>query len=338
MNKIIAIICISVYTFLIFIGATTLISASSNKNEFKDYKEVPYNDELYVNVQVMEDRESKKENENNHEALYYDTYFVVTKKNVSDEITDLYAYLTIESNGKLRYTQTSYSTSIKATYTTYTYYRNTTMSLLNTSNKYAYKEYIEEDEKEKVSSVIPETYYVRLEYNYKAEGTDEIVPKILKYKYDAKKIHNFGTNVKGWSTTGGVLTDEECPYLIEMAYSKNYKENNEVQRDMYRMVTLDVKDSFLGEETIKSMSVQAYAEINNKDMIDKGFDKYVKLFDYNGSGNTNKPKELIDCQRQTYLANEYNVEKIYFVMELTLSNGKKYKNTYYTTIDQLPSA
>ena len=89
---------------------------------------------------------------------------------------------------------------------------------------------------------------------------------------------------------------------------------------------------FLGTSLpISKIKLEITAEITNKNLVnEKYFSKYVRLFVYEGSLVAD-----ISNSRTVSLADEYQVEKVYFNVEVELENKEVHNFKYYVLASNL---
>lgn len=348
LNNLLKLGLLIIYTVVIF-GLAFFIVSKSNTSEkrFNDYSTVPYNDDIAVNMQIIEQRESSVETKTNYEYRKFDVYFVVTKfKN--DKVSNIYSYLCTESNKKYSYTETSSPKTMGAGS-----YSTTTMSHLNSTNEFAYVKVVTDNDGNIVSvdNRKPESMYVKVVYDIEKlisnPGEEDkwgpMNRKELNFKFNFtdvnfKDFSSYETREVG-STYIDIKDDLFRIKLYKVANST--KENIDDYKvgilEEYR-TNLDKLENGTNLK-IDNIDLSIYGLITNKTMIcsqnekkisDKDFNEYVKLFNYEGSLNRG-----IRAIRTASINKNYLIEKLYVTAKCTTSDGKTYTSKFAVNVSDL---
>lgn len=346
MNNLIKVAFLVLYTVVIFLIAIFIVNGANKKsNRFPEpsknassedltsyYSTVPYNEDITVNVQVIENRESTKETKTSYEYTKYDVYLFVTKK-IEGDITNLYAYLCSKSGEYYSYTETSTSKSIKGTSS----YQSSAISMLNSSTEFAYLR-IMVDEVGKLVSVNdrrPEEMYVKVAYDVQYSGEEKINSKELNYKFrfdelklDLSKLDSFEQREIGTTYIKG----ESDRVKIKAFRTTTAATDTKPAFDNFKISIIDTNaDNMEANVLIDKVTMSVYGVVTNeKQITSKYFDKYVRLFHYSGSLNRG-----IRATRTATISQDYGIEKLYFSIKVDTTDGNSYNYNYYVNVSDL---
>lgn len=332
MNRIFKTLILVVYTFAIFAVAFGIVALTDKGANFKDYSEKTADENIAVNVQISEKRKNKKQTKTDFEKSTYDIYFYI-KKVSSVSLENIYVYIAVETEDGIRYVQSTSEKSLSGTSTVLS-----TISVTNSSsNNFAVNEVVDEEGVVKHVNRIPENLYVKVIYNKIIE--EEKIPCELncKIKYDDVKKENFNDfekrNIVTTSNGSTQCIDykNECVSVkfLKLPYEKT---SSEVAYSDYRVSNVKiVKNNLPTNVAISKFKMEITAETtNNASSSQEYFSKYVKLFVYEGSLVSD-----IANSRTCALAEEYEVEKIYFNFEIVLENKDVLNYKYYVLTSEL---
>ena len=327
MNRIFRILILIVYTFAIFAVAFIIVSLTNKGPAFSEYSDKASDENIAVVTQVVEKRKNSKQTKTDYEESVYDLYFYIKKTSTLD-LNDIFVYIAVETEDGIRYVQSTSGKELKGT-TTIT----STISITNSSaGDFAVNEVSKEDDVVKHINKIPQTVYVRVSYDKVVEKQDVACELNYKFNYDDVTKESFDDYEQRNVVVSGSNTTQYIEYnKNEYVYLKFLKvpvetSSDEIKYSDYRLSNVKIEKSILPEEImISKIKIEVFAEIGNESILTKDyFSKYVKLFVYEGSLADN-----ITSSRTSSLADEYNVEKVYFNIEIELSDGETANYKYY---------
>ena len=332
-NNSIKIMILVLYTIAIFVVAILIVNSSNKQTKrFEGYSSVPYNDDITLNVQVLENRQSTKETKTDYEYSKYDVYLFVTKK-IEGDITDLYVYLSSKSGKNYSYTETATSKSIKGTAS----YQSSAISMLNSTTPFAYVQVLVDDDGniKEVNDKAPEEMYVKVSYKVQYSGEEKINEKELNYKFsfDDLKIKTSEFEKYEAREIGTTYIKGQDDKLNIKVYKTVTDATSTLPAfDNFKISIVDTNaDNMEANTTINKIDMSVYGVITNKNNItSKYFDEYVRLFYYTGSVNRG-----IRATRTATISQEYGIEKLYFTINVELNNGKTYNYKYYVNVNDL---
>ena len=326
MNRIFKILILIVYTFAIFAVAFIIISLTNKGPAFSEYSDKASDENIAVVTQVVEKRKNTKQTKTDYEESVYDLYFYIKKTSTLD-LNDIFVYIAVETEDGVRYVQSTSGKELKGT-TTIT----STISITNSSaGDFAVNEITTEDDVVKHINKIPQTVYVRVSYDKVVEKQDVACELNYKFDYDDVAKESFDGYEERQIVTSSSNTTQYVDYKDNYVYVKFLKVPVETSSDSvkysdYRLSNVKINKKIMPEETtISKLKIEVFAEIGNESIVTKDyFSKYVKLFVYEGTLAAD-----ITTSRTASLADEYDVEKVYFNIEIELSNGEKANYKYY---------
>lgn len=332
MNKIFKILILIVYTFAIFAVAFLIVSLTNKGPSFNEYTDKSSDDNIAVVTQVIEKRKNSKQTDSDYEESVYDLYFYI-KKISNLDLNDVYVYIAVETEEGIRYVQSTSGKELKGT-TTIT----STISITNSSaGDFAVNEVVEEEENVKHINKIPQNVYVRVSYDKVINKEDVACELNYKFKYDDVNKESFKDYeqrkiVTTSSNTTNYIDCKDDYVSIKFLKVPVDTSTNSVKYSDFRFTNVKIIKSKLPEnvKTLKT-KIEVFAEIGNEDLVSKEyFSKYVKLFVYEGTLFAD-----ITSSRTSSLADEYEVEKVYFNVEIELDNGDKANYKYYVLASDL---
>ncbi len=332
MNRIFKILILIVYTFAIFAVAFIIVSLTNKGPAFSEYSDKASDENIAVVTQVIEKRKNSKQTKTDYEESVYDLYFYIKKTSTLD-LNDIFVYIAVETEDGVRYVQSTSGKELKGT-TTIT----STISITNSSaGDFAVNEIVEEDDVVKHINKVPKTVYVRVSYDKVVEKQDVACELNYKFDYDDVAKESFDDYeqrdiiVSSSNTTQYV--DCKNDYVsIKFLKVPVETSSDEVKYSDYRLSNVKMVKSNLPEDTtISKIKIEVFGEIGNESLLTKEyFSKYVKLFVYEGALAAD-----ITSSRTASLADEYKLDKVYFNVELELSNGDKANYKYFVLVSNL---
>lgn len=326
MNKLLKTIIFIAYTFVIFLVAMLIINFTTGSRKFSEYTTTPYNDDITVNVQMLENRESNRVNKDKNEYSYYDLRLFVRKKE-NKAMQNIYAYACVESEGGYKYIQT---TSAK-TMGDGTWY-NRTMYLLNSSTKFAYNQVVTDEDGNKThENFIPKTVYLKISYEIENDN-DVFETRSLNYMFNYEEIKQ--NDYKDYEKRN--VNEKDIAYAndvfkIKLTHQveKTPEDKNKTKKNVDKLVISNLEA--VGANLPKNVSIEnidlaVEGVIENEEMITEGFSKYVRFFTYSGALMTSIP---VNATRDISFDNKYQISKLYFTANILLSNGEKVTTKYY---------
>lgn len=342
MNKLFLFFVIIITTVIVFVAGVGISNCSERSKQFRNYSRNSENEDIFLNVQVMKSLETTEETKTDYEKADYDVYFIITKKNSLDSISNLYVYLCSETDNEYKYMQSSSARSISPG-STYIYYRNTTMNFCNSASAFAYQEVQKTDDKVKFVDKTPDNLYVRVTYtiSYEKDGNTELHNNELKYKfsYDELNTKRFSSYEKR-NVIDSAVDSKDDPFELKFIYQDDYQAHGEDSASRLTFSSFDVLEEKLPENrSISSMELDVYGKLDGiGSPSSEYFDEYQHLFKYIGSFNVEKPRETIDASRYSYIPKSNNLSDIYITCTLKLDNGKKMTYKYSVDVSKLPQA
>ena len=333
MNRIFKILILIVYTFAIFTVAFIIVSLTNKGPAFSEYSDKASDENIAVVTQVVEKRKNNKQTKTDYEESVYDLYFFIKKTSTLD-LNDIFVYVAVETEDGIRYVQSTSGKELKGS-TTIT----STISITNSSaGDFAVNEVTTEDDVVKHINKIPQTVYVRVSYDKVVDKQDIACELNYKFDYDDVTKETFDDYeqrnivVSGSGVTQNIERKNNEFISIKFLKVPVETSSNEIKYSDYRLVNVKKALNTLPEGTIISkLKIEVFAEITNESILTKEyFSKYVKLFVYEGA----LPAD-ISSSRTSSLADEYKVEKIYFNVEIELSDGETANYKYYVLTKDL---
>lgn len=332
MNRIFKTLILVVYTFAIFAIAFLIVSLSDKGANFKDYSDETADENIALVTQIVEKRKNSKQTETDYEESAYDLYFYI-KKLTSADLENIYVYISVETEDGIRYVQSTSEKTLKGSSTVLS-----TISILNSSNSdFAVNEVVEEDGVIKQINKIPEQIYVKVVYNKVVNDQKTPCELNCKIKYDDINKESFDgfeqrtivTNSNGSTKKIDSKNDYVSIKFLKLPYNND---TTKVPYSDYRFSSLTIEKTMLPTNVaISNVKIEVTAEATNEKIVnEKYFSKYIKLFVYEGS-----PVANIANSRTVSLAEDYEVEKIYFNIEVELENKEVAKYKYYVLTSEL---
>lgn len=329
MNKLFKVLTLAIYSIALLLITILVMNGTSKVKRFNDYSNIPYNDDITVNVQVIENRQTAIERDSDYEYSKYDVYLFVTKKQGS-VISNMYSYIAVENNDKkFGYYETSSSKSMSKGVT-----QNTTMSFLNSSTAFSYHQITieQENNKEKIKNIdySPKRIMVKIAYDIEYESVPGVTEsKELNYYFDFKE-----ENIKKFNEYENRVVDsyiEGTDDVFKLKITRALDSENK---------TTTFKCSYLGkvesklEDKIKIVNFTVYGKINNEECVSKYFSEYIRIFTYHGALND----YAINTTRSNKLSDEFDIETLYVTATFELENGTQIVNSYFLNVDELPTS
>lgn len=334
MNRIFKTLILVVYTFAIFAVAFLIVSLTDKGVSFKDYSDNTADENIAVVTQIVEKRKNSKQTKTEYEESAYDLYFYIKKK-TSVNLENIYVYVAVETEEGIRYVQSSSAKSLTGSSTILS-----TISILNASNSdFAVNEVVDEEGTIKHINKIPENLYIKVSYDKVVNDQKTPCELNCKIKYDDINKEKFDDYEKRdiITTSGGATQNIDCKNdYISIKFLKifNEKTNTAEAYNDYRISNVKrVINNLPTNVAVSKIKIEVTAEITNESLLNKEyFSKYVKLFVYEGSLVANSD---IANSRTVSLADEYEVEKVYFNLEIELENGEQQNIKYYVLTSEL---
>ena len=330
MKRIEKILILILYTFGLFAIVGLIAVFSNNGPAFKDYTEKSQDENIAVVTQVLEQRKSAKELSAEYEKSEYNVHFFIKKTN-SSNLTDIYVYVAAETEEGIRYVQSTSAKSLEGSATVSSTIKVTNGS--SKSSKFAVNEIIVEDENVTHLNRIPKAFYVKVAY--KETVNKEKVQHELNFKVDynkAKDSENYDSFEKRNVTENGIELKSD---YISITFGKIYYEKSssvKVAYNEFRLKSINIiKANLPSNVSISTIHIAVTAKITKNELVNsKYFSENVRLFDYQGTLASN-----ISNSRSCNLSDEYNVEKIYFDVTITLEDGSVQHNQFYVVTAEL---
>lgn len=326
MNKITKLLLMVVYSAIIFTGAFLIANLSLKPNRFKGYDTVYANDDIIVNTQLYETRQSAVEQKKDYEYLKYDLGFSIYKKSKFN-ISSMYAYVCFESkDGKYTYAESSSSRTMGESTI-----KSGLLTISNSSNLFAYKKVTSDsDGKITVEDHIPHKMYVKLFY----EVTDSVDKTITTRKELNFKL-NFGdidvsksTSFKdGMVSANDIVSDESGIATFKLSKTVTDATDKAVSTTTYKFSSFNInKDKLEKGEEIVNTKLVIYGKCENSDLVNtKYFSNYIRLFNVYGGKHVS---ETVTSVRQSKFSTDYNIDQLFVELEITTSTGRKLSTTF----------
>lgn len=332
MNRLFKTLILVVYTFAIFAVAFIIVALTDKGANFKDYKEKTADENIALVTQIVEKRKNSKQTSTDYEESAYDLYFYI-KKITSADLENIYIYVAVETEDGIRYVQSSSAKTLTGSSTVLS-----TISILNSSNNdFAVNEVVDEDGVTKQINRIPEKIYVKVVYDkiVDKESTPNELNCLINYDdVNKENFENFEKREIITTSNGSTQSIDSKNDFIAIKFLKIFyeKDGNQVAYNDYRISSVKKINSNLPTNVaIEKIKLEVTAEITNENLLNKSyFSKYVKLFVYEGSLASD-----ISNSRTVSLADEYNVEKIYFNIEIQLENKEIHTFKYFVLTSEL---
>ena len=330
MNKLFKTLILILYTFGLFAIVGLIAVFSNNGPAFKDYTEKSQDENIAVVTQVLEQRKSAKELSAEYEKSEYNVHFFIKKTN-SSNLTDIYVYVAAETEEGIRYVQSTSAKSLEGSATVSSTIKVTNGS--SKSSKFAVNEIIVEDENVTHLNRIPKAFYVKVAY--KETVNKEKVQHELNFKVDynkAKDSENYDSFEKRNVTENEIELKSD---YISISFGKIYYEKSssvKVAYNEFRLKSINIiKANLPSNVSISTIHIAVTAKITKTELVNsKYFSENVRLFDYQGT-----LVSPISNSRSCNLSDEYDVEKIYFDVTITLENGSVQHNQFYVVTAEL---
>lgn len=295
-----------------------------NYDEYLDYS---FDENIAVVTQVIEKRKNSNQTDTGYEESVYDFYFYI-KKISSLDLTDISVSVDVKTKDVIKSSKTTKSKDLQGSVTI--------VSTIRISDFLVNKVVIEEGKVKNISE-IPELVYFKISYNKIVNEQVESCELNYKIKYDDITKESFDNYEQRQVVVSDNNTTQYVEYKNDYVLMKFLKIPVETSSDTvkysdYRLSNVKIVKSNLPANTsISKIKIEVFAEITNEAIITKDyFSKYVKLFVYEGALVAD-----IMSSRTASLADEYNVEKVYFNVEIELSNGDSANYKFYVLTSDL---
>ena len=295
-----------------------------NYDEYLDYS---FDENIAVVTQVIEKRKNSNQTDTGYEESVYDFYFYI-KKISSLDLTDISVSVDVKTKDGIKSSKSITSKDLQGPMTI--------VSTISITNFLVNKVVIEEGKIKNINE-IPEFLYFKISYNIIVNEQVESCELNYKIKYDDVTKESFNGYEQRQVIVSSSNTTQYVDYKNDYVSMKFLKvpvetSGNTVKYSDYRLSNVKiVKNNLPKESSISKIKVEVFAEIGNEAMITKDyFSKYVKLFVYEGALAAD-----ITNSRTSSLADEYNVEKVYFNVEIELSNGDSANYKFYVLTSDL---
>ena len=326
MNKVFKILILVAYTFAVFAIALVIVSFNDKGANFKNYSDKTADENIALVSQIVEKRKSNKQTKSDYEESSYDLYFYI-KKLTSADLENIYIYVAVETDEGISYVQSTSEKTLKGTSTVLS-----TISILNSSNSdFAVNEVVNEDGVIKQINKIPERFYIKVVYNKIVDKNSTPCELNCKIEYDDVNKEKFDDYELRSILTNSIETKND---FVSIKFLKIFyeKDGSNVAYNDFRISNVKrITANLPTNVAISKIKLEVTAEITNTKIVnEKYFSKYVKLFVYEGSLVSD-----ISNSRTVSLAEEYDVEKIYFNVEVELENKEVHTFKYYVLTSQL---
>ena len=331
MNRIFKTLILVVYTFAIFAIAFVIVSLADKGANFKNYSDKTADENIAVVTQIIEKRKNTKQTGTVYEESAYDLSFYI-KKISSADLENIYVYIAAETEDGIRYVQSTSEKTLKGTSTVLS-----TISVLNSnSNEFAVNKVVNEEGEVKQINKIPQNFYIKVVYNKIVDKVKTPCELNCKIKYDDINKEEFNDFEKRDIITNNGTTqyiDYKEDYVSIKFLKLSYdKENNKVAYNDYRVSNVKrVLKNLPTDVSISKIKLEITAEATSESFSNTDyFSKYIKLFVYEGSLMSD-----ISNSRTVSLAKGYEVEKVYFNIEVELENKEVHNFKYYVLTSEL---
>lgn len=295
-----------------------------NYDEYLDYS---FDENIAVVTQVIEKRKNSNQTDTGYEESVYDFYFYI-KKISSLDLTDISVSVDVKTKDGIKSSKSITSKDLQGPMTI--------VSTISITNFLVNKVVIEEGKIKNINE-IPEFLYFKISYNIIVNEQVESCELNYKIKYDDVTKESFNGYEQRQVIVSSSNTTQYVDYKNDYVSMKFLKipvvtSSDTVKYSEYRLSNVKiVKNNLPANTSISKIKIEVFAEIGNEAMITKDyFSKYVKLFVYEGALAAD-----ITNSRTSSLADEYNVEKVYFNVEIELSNGDSANYKFYVLTSDL---
>ncbi|MBE6130990.1 MAG: hypothetical protein E7183_04640 [Erysipelotrichaceae bacterium] len=295
-----------------------------NYNEYLDYY---FDENISVTTQIIEKRKNSNQAGNDYEESVYDLYFYI-KKTSSFDLQNIRVYVDVKTKDGIKSSKSITSKDLQGPMTI--------VSTISITNFLVNKVVIEEGKIKNINE-IPEFLYFKISYNIIVNEQVESCELNYKIKYDDVTKESFNGYEQRQVVVSSSNTTQYVDYKNDYVSMKFLKVPVETSGDTvkysdYRLSNVKiVKNNLPKESSISKIKVEVFAEIGNEAILTKDyFSKYVKLFVYEGALAAD-----ITSSRTSSLADEYEVEKIYFNVEIELDNGDSANYKFYVLTSDL---
>ena len=294
-----------------------------DNNEYLDYS---FDENISVITQIIEKRKNSKQTNADYEKSVYDLYFYI-KKTSNFDLKEIHISVDVKTKEGIKSSKAQISKDLIGS--------STIVSTISITNFLVNETLIEDDFIKNVNE-IPKFLYFKISYNKINNEKIEKCELNYKIKYDDVTKESFDD----YEQRQIVKNNNDIKYIdykndcVSIKFLKVPVEasSDEVKYSDYRLSNVKmVKSNLPDEATISKIKIEVFGEIGNESLLTKEyFSKNVKLFVYEGALAAD-----IMSSRTTSLADEYNVEKVYFNVEIELSNGDKVNYKYYVLTKDL---
>ncbi len=300
-----------------------------NYDEYLDYS---FDENIAVVTQVIEKRKNSNQTDTGYEESVYDFYFYIKKTSTLD-LNDIFVSIVVKTENGIKYVKSTSGRNLEGATTILS-----TISITNSSaGDFAVNEVTKEGDAVKHIDKIPQIVYVSVSYDKVVERQDVACELNYKFEYDDVTKESFDDYEQRNIIVSSNNTTQYVEYKNDYVSMKFLKipvvtSSDTVKYSEYRLSNVKiVKNNLPANTSISKIKIEVFAEIGNEAMITKDyFSKYVKLFVYEGALAAD-----ITNSRTSSLADEYNVEKVYFNVEIELSNGDSANYKFYVLTSDL---
>ena len=295
-----------------------------NYDEYLDYS---FDENIAVVTQVIEKRKNSNQTDTGYEESVYDFYFYI-KKISSLDLTDISVSVDVKTKDGIKSSKSITSKDLQGPMTI--------VSTISITNFLVNKVVIEEGKIKNINE-IPEFLYFKISYNIIVNEQVESCELNYKIKYDDVTKESFNGYEQRQVIVSSSNTTQYVDYKNDYVSIKFLKVPVETSGDTvkysdYRLSNVKiVKNNLPANTSISKIKIEVFAETTNEAILTKDyFSKNVKLFVYEGALAAD-----ITSSRTSSLADEYEVEKIYFNVEIELDNGDSANYKYYVLTSDL---
>lgn len=333
MSKITKFLLAILYCTVLFIGVYFIVEGSTKPKRFKEYTDKPYNEDLYMNVQVYEVRQDKEETKTDFEYVKYDMGVSFYKQQAGSNISNLYVYVgTKTKDGKYSYNYSRSSSTLSSGT-----YKTGAIQLLNSSTQFAYKKITKDDNnKIIIEDYTPEEVYVKVKYNisYKDDPNQVVHAKELNYKFKFKELDtndfkNYEQLTINYDVSNSkFITTSDSVFSLKVKHTEKDKTSSTVAYDSYTFSKFEMKNAKLEEgENILDSRLSIYGKIDNSNSTDsKYFNNYIRLFSNYGA---KERSTYVSSERLVNISKSYGVKTLYFNIYLKTSNDRVFEYKYF---------
>lgn len=328
MNKLFKVLVLAIYSITLLFITIVVMNGTSKAKRFEDYSDTPYNDDITLNVQVLENRQTAAEREKDYEYSKFDIYLFITKRQDS-VISNMYSYIAVQNKDKkFGYSETNSSKSMSKGVT-----QNTTMSFLNSSTAFSYHEItVEKDNnKDKIKNIdySPKKIMVKVAYDIEYDSNPGIVEsKEFNYSFEYKEENTkkFGDYTN--RTINNYIEGPDDVFKLKITKTLDSEQKTTYKCSYFGQIADKL------EAKIKTVNFSVYGKATNEKCVSKYFGDYIRIFTYHGALNN----YAINTTRSNKLSDDFGIEKLFVTASFELENGKVIVNSYYLNVNDLATS